>query len=265
VTVLDLLTESLTTAQIIGQGNPTPSDWHASQAMQCLVGLVDTSNADPLRQLTASRTAFVMQPGKQAYTIGNDPSCDIPVPRPENIQRANVIDMHAQPNPNHVPMRVLQWSEYDTWGTRNSLVSLPPAIWYDGGFDPIPNPTNPTPPPTSNPALGQGTIWIVGMPTDPNQIEFWTARPLTQATSYFDDLVFPPGYYEYFLYGVTGRLCIKFARPISAEIAALWNEARRTVESANASPAPVMQLDTGLPNAQPVYWDGRSNSYIARS
>ena len=34
-------------------------------------------------------------------------------------------------------------------------------------------------------------INIVGMPTAPNQIEIWTPSPLTQATSLFDDLIFP--------------------------------------------------------------------------
>jgi hypothetical protein len=263
--VLDLITEALTASNIIGQGNPTPNDWQASLGMQALVGLVDTSNADPLRQLTASRTAFFMTPNQQSYTIGADPSCDIPVPRPVKILRANVIDMSAQPNPNHIPMRVLEWSEYDTWGTRNSLVSLPPAIWYDAAYDPIANPTNPAPPPATNPDLGQAAINIVGMPMAPNQIEFWAARPLTQATSYFDQLVFPPGYYEYLLYGTAMRVFIKFGRAISPDIRALWDAARFAVESANASAMPVMRLDTGLPNAQPVYFDARSNRYIARS
>ena len=259
-----MISEALFTCGIIGQGNPTPTDYQSTQAMQCLVGLVDTSNADPLRQLTAGRTPFFMQPGKQAYTIGADPSCDIPIPRPPGILRANVIDMSAQPNPWHVPMRVLEWSEYDTWGVRNSNTPLPPALWYDQGYAAIPNPTNPTPPPFSNPVLGQGTINIVGMPTAPNQIEIWTPSPLTQASSLFDDLIFPNGYYEYLLYGTCMRVYPKFGRPINADVRALWDDARRIVESANATPAPVMRLDSGLPNAQPQYWDGRSNRYIGR-
>ena len=262
MTCLDLITEALFVTNIIGQGNPTPTDYQSTQAMQCLVGLVDTSNADPLRQLTSSRTAFFMTPGQQAYTIGADPSCDIPIPRPAGILRANVIDMSAQPNPNHIPMRVLEWSEYDTWGVRNSNVELPPAIWYDQGYQPIPDPTNPSPPPSSNPVPGQGTLYIVGMPTAPNQIEIWCASPLTQATSLFDDLIFPNGYYEYLLYGTSMRLFVKFARPINKDVKDLWDDARRIVESANTSPAPVMGLDSGLPNAQPYYWDGRSNRYL---
>ena len=264
MTVLDLLTEALFTTNIIGQGNPTPTDYQSTQAMQCLVGLVDTSNADPLRALTAGRTAFLLQPNKQPYTIGADPSCDIPVPRPSTILRANVIDMSAQPNPNHIPMRVLQWSEYDTWGVRNSDTPLPPALWYDQGYSAIPNPTNPSPPPSSNPIAGQGTINIVGMPTAPNQVEIWTPSPLTQATSLFDDLIFPNGYYEYLLYGTCMRVYVKFRRQINADVKALWDDARRVVESANATPAPLMTLDSGLPNAKPAYWDGRSNRYIGR-
>jgi hypothetical protein len=230
--------------------------------MQCLVGLVDTSNADPLRQLTAARTTFTLVPTQQAYIVGADPSCDIPIPRPPKILRANVIDMSAQPNPFHIPMRVLEWSEYDGWGIRSALTPLPPALWYDKGYSAIPNPTNPTPPPESNPDPGQGAINIVGMPTAPNQIEFWTPSPLTQVSSLFDDLIFPNGYYEYLLYGTSMRLYPKFGRAINADVKALWDDARRIVESANATPVPVMHLDTGLPNAAPVYWDGRSNRYI---
>jgi hypothetical protein len=80
--------------------------------------------------------------------------------------------------------------------------------------------------------------------------------------SNFDDLVFPPGYYEYLLYGTCVRLYPRFGRPIDPSVAALYTEARRIIESANVTPAPVMPLDTGLPQSRPPYWDGRTNRWI---
>ena len=58
------------------------------------------------------------------------------------------------------------------------------------------------------------------------------------------------------------RIYPKFGRKISDDVKALWDDARRIVESTNSSPAPVMALDSELPNAQPAYWDGRSNRYL---
>ncbi len=253
------------TANIIGQGNPTPTSAQADTAFQCLVGLIDTSNADPLRRLTAARVPFTLRPPQQAYTIGPDPSLDIFASRPQKIQRANVVDMTQPANPNYIPMRVLEYSEYLRERIRASDTPLPSALWYDRGYEPIANPTNPNPPPVTNPDPGYGTINIVGQPSAANGIELWASAPLTQASTLLDDLVFPPGYYEYLLYGTVIRLYPKFGRDPDATVVGLWGEARRLIESANAVAMPVMTLDSGLPSSGNVYFDGRTNRYIGRN
>jgi hypothetical protein len=263
MTVMDLMTEALLTCNIIGAGNLTPTDQQASVAMKCLTGLVDTSNADPLRGLTAQRATFPLIPPKQAYTIGPDPALDINAPRPQKILRANVIDLTAQPNPTHNPMRVLEWHEYEASGLRNTGTPLPTALWYDRGYGAIPNPTNP--PDNDLPVPGFGTIMILGLPTALNPVEFWAAQPLTQATTYFDDLIFPPGYYEYLLYGTCVRIYPRFGRAVDQTIAALYQDAKQTVESANSVAAPPMSTDSGLPRARPGYWDGRANVWVTRN
>jgi hypothetical protein len=262
MTVMDILTEALMTANIIGAGNPTPDAASADTAFRALLGLIDTSNADPLKQLVEARAQFALSPGKQAYTIGPDSSLDINQPRPQDILRANVIDLTALPGVNHVRVDVLTWSEYEEWGVRNSPTPLPQALWYDRGFQPIPNPVDPPADPAVYP--GFATIYIVGTPTAPNLIEFWARTALTPATSYFDTLFFPDGYYEYLLYGLTIRLYPRFGRPVDPTVASLYSEARLALESANATPAPRMQLDGGLPNVGGGYWDGRTNSWIRR-
>jgi len=215
--------------------------------------------------LAATRTTFTLIPGQQAYNIGPDPSMDIQAARPQKIYRANVVDLSAMPNPNHIPIRMLEWSEYNTWGIRNSPTPLPQAAWYDRGYSAIANPTNPNPPPENVPDIGYGTLNIIGMPSAPNQIEFWAASPLTQFATLFDELVFPPGYYEFLLYSTCVRLYPKFSRPPDATVVALQKEARLAVESGNITPAPVMPLDSGLPRSKPQYWDGRTNHYITRT
>ena len=267
MTILDLITEALFTCGIIGQGNPTPTDYQSMQGMQALTGLIDSSNANPLQQLTSHPSIFYLIPGQRDYIIGPDPSCDVPLPRPPKILRANVWDISAQPNPAHIAMRVLNWPEYDRWGVRDAPTVLPQALWYDRGYNEIPgdpdNP-NPNPPPEAAPVPGSGTIWMIGTPTAPNGIEIWTPQPLTQASTLFDDLIFPPGYYEFLLYGTCIRLYPKFSRPPDATVTALYQEARRTVETSNVTAPPVMPLDGGLPGTGPGYWDGRTNSWIFR-
>jgi hypothetical protein len=229
--------------------------------MQALIGLIDSSNSNPLQQLTARWNSFPLAPGKRSYTIGSDPYCDINLARPSKILRANVIDITAQPTPNHIPMRVLEWPEYENWGVRNAQTTLPQALYYDRGYDQIPQIENPNPTPEAVPVRGQGTIWIIGTPNAPNLVEFWAASQLTQFSTLFDDLIFPPGYYEYLLYGTCTRLYPKFSRPPDATVVSLFQAARLNIESANVTPAPVMQLDSGLPGSRGAYWDGRTNSY----
>jgi hypothetical protein len=232
---MDMIIESLLTCNIIGAGNLTPSDQQAQLAFQCLAGLIDTSNADPLRMLTAQRVTFTLTPPKQAYTIGPDPSLDIEAPRPRRILRANVAQANAGVNAPQSPMRVMAWHEYDRASQRNTLTPLPTAIWYDRGYAAIPNPTNPNPPPENFPVPGFGTITILGVPTAANVIEFWAAQLISEATSYFDELIFPPGYYEYLLYGTCVRIYPRFARPVDPTIAALYQDAKLTIGSTNAN------------------------------
>ena len=256
-TVLELIQEALLTANIIGQGNLTPNDFLASTAFRALVGMIDTANADPLRSLTLKRSSFLMTPGKRSYTIGADSSLDINMALPPDIVRANGVYTSAFPDATHHSISVLEAPEYERTSLRDTLQAIPSALWYDRGYQPIPAAADP--PSGSNIVPGFGTIWFVGVPNAANLCEFWSPAPLTQATSYFDDLVFPAGYYEFLLYGLTARLYPRFGRPPDAAILALYEDARRIVEAANATPAAVRQLDSGLPGSAGGYWDGRSN------
>jgi hypothetical protein len=264
MTVMDILQEVLLTANVIGAGNLTPTDQQASVAMKCLTGLVDTSNADPLRGLTVQRKTFLLTPPDQSYTIGPDQSLDINAPRPQKILRANLADLSAAPNVPHYPMRVMQWHEYDASPLRATATPLPTALYYDRGFSEITNPTNP--PENDLPMPGYGTIMILGLPTAANAVEFWASQPLTQHSNYFDDLIVPPGYYEYLLYGTCIRIYPRFGRAVDQTIAALYQDAKQVIEAANVIPAPAMPTDSGLPGSRSGgQWDGRSNSWIGRN
>lgn len=263
MTILDLLSESLVVGNVIGVGG-LQTDAHTTTAFRALLGLMDTMNADPLKKLTTARISFLLQPGKQSYTIGPDSSLDINASRPEAILRGNLVYTSAGPNPFHYPILIFSDDDYERSTLRNSPTPRPPALWYDGGYSAIPSPTDPPPNDYDTPARGYGTINFVGLPTDPNAVELWAAAPLTQASSLFDDLVFPPAYYEYLLYGTTIRLYPRFARQPDPTVLGLFKDAQMALETANAQPSPVMPLDSGLPGATGRYWDARTNSYTSR-
>jgi hypothetical protein len=263
MTVLDLTTEALQVCNIIGQAD-TPKDAQTTNAFRALIGLVDTSNADPLKQLTTARRNFTLVPPRQIYTIGPDSSMDINAPRPAKILRANLIDLTSSPNPPYNPMMILDWDGYQSYRLRETMTQIPYSLWYDGLDIPIPNPVDP-PENDLVPVAGFGNIVLPFVPTAPNVIEFWAAYPLTQASSLFDDLVFPAGYYEYLLYGTCVRLYPRYGRDISQAVADLYTAARLLVESANSTPGPVVAMDSGLPSRGGGYWDGRTNTFLGRS
>jgi hypothetical protein len=263
MTVLDLTTEALQVTNIIGQAD-SPKDAQTTNAFRALIGLVDTSNADPLKQLTTARNMFTLKPPQQIYTIGPDSSLDINAPRPAKILRANLIDLTSAPNPPYNPMEILDWDGYQNFRLRATQTQIPRALWFDGQDNPIENPTDP-PANDLAPVPGYGNIVLPDQPTAPNIIEYWAAQPLTQASSLFDDLVFPAGYYEYLLYGTCIRLYMRYGRDIVQGVADLFTAARLSVESANATPGPVMATDSGLPGRGGGYWDGRTNTFLGRS
>jgi hypothetical protein len=262
MTILELLTEALSVSNVIGVGGPV-SAAHADTAFRALIGLTDTMNADPLKKLTTARILFLTQPGKLSYTIGADSSLDINKPRPQSILRANVAYANTDPVPLFSPIAVLTDDGYRRAQTRNAPAPVPTALWYDRGYSAIAAPADPALDPAL-PVPGYGTINLIGMPTAANFVELWAAQPLTQASSQFDDLVFPPAYYEYLLYGTTIRLYPRFARDADPVVLGLFKDAQIALESANAQPAPVSPLDSGLPGGGGGYWDGRTNSYVGR-
>ena len=259
MTILDLISESLFCANVVGYGG-LQTDAQTTTAFRALIGLVDTMAADPLKKLTNASIGFTLTPGKQAYTIGADSSLDINASRPQTILRGNVLDPAAQPNPLRTPILIFDADTYARSNLRNSPTPKPFALWYDQGYSPVPAPADP--PPDYAPLPGYGTSNFVGSPTAANPVELWAAAPLTQASSWFDDLVFPPGYYEYLLYGTTIRLYPRFGRDPDPTVVGLFKDAQLALESANAMPAPIMQLDSGLPRpVQSGRWDARTNRY----
>jgi hypothetical protein len=121
-------------------------------------------------------------------------------------------------------MAVLDWDEYQNFRLRATATPLPRALFYDQTIAPIPNPLDP--PPEYAPVPGFANIILPDFPTAPNKVEFWSAAPLTQASSLFDDLVFPAGYYEYLLYGTCIRVYPRYGRPVDATVTGLYDEAR---------------------------------------
>jgi hypothetical protein len=258
------LVESLQVCNIIGQAD-SPKDAQTTNAFRALIGQIDTSNADPLKQLTTVQTTFILDPPRQEYAVGPDSSLDIEAPRPTRILRANLIDVSATPsNPPYNPMEILDWDGYQKWRLRATQTPIPRALWYDRTAQAIPSPVDPIENPLA-PVPIYGNIWLPEMPTMPNYIEYWAAAPLTQASSYFDDLAFPPGYYEYLLYGTCLRLYPRYGRQADPTVTALYQAARLAIESANVTPAPIVRTDDGLPGAHGGYWDGRTNTFIGRT
>lgn len=222
----DLIIDALTEINALTPGQPPPA---ADMQLGLTRGnaFLDSMTARELMQYVTRLDQYVFPGVQEVYTIG-PVGADFTAERPQEIIAAAIVDTTQTPNV-FIHITVVPSDVWEAYTVLGYQTSVPTQLWYEPTFFPD----------------GLGKIHLRGVPNNLSyQLRIQTKQNLGQAADIFTDFIFPPGYYEAFMYSLAERLCNPFGKvgDIKADITARARLARGLVASANTE-IKLMQLD----------------------
>ena len=220
----DIITDALTEINALTPGQPVDAN-DMALALARGNAFLDACNGSPLMQYVRRLDAYTFGTSKEAYTIGRGAGADFNAERPTDILEAAIVLTTASPNV-YIPLTMVNANQWANFYVLNYSTSIPAIMWYELTY---PN----------------GTMHFLGTPSLTNyEVRILTSQQLGQAASTGTQFVFPPGYYEAFMYSLAERLCNPFGKTgeIAARLRVQAREARASVKSGNGE-TPRITLD----------------------
>jgi len=231
----DIITDALTEINALSPGQPVdPGDMQLGLTRGN--AFLDSMNGSSLMQYVRRLDAYTFLTSKQAYTIGRGAGADFNAERPVEILDAAIVMVTANPEV-YIHLDIVNSDEWESFSVLNFSTSIPAVMWYETTY---PN----------------GTMHFRGVPSLANyQVRILTSQQLGQAATTATQFVFPPTYYETFMYSLAERLCTPFGKAgeIPARIAKMAREARARTKSVNGEPARITLDGLGSTGRGPYY------------
>ncbi len=245
ITFGQIITDALTELNALTPGQPVdPGDMQLGLTRGN--AFLDASNGSPLMQYVRRLDSYPFGVTKQAYTIGQGPGADFVADRPTEILDAAIVMTTASPNV-YIPLTLVNADEWANFYVLNYSTSIPAIMWYETTY---PN----------------GTMHFLGTPSLASyEIRILTSQQLGQAASLATQFVFPPGYYDAFMYSLAERLCNPFGKTgeIAARLRVQARDARAAVKSGNGE-TPRITLDGLGPIGIGPYYNWYSGTLVYR-
>jgi len=241
----EIITDGLTEINALTPGQPVDA---ADMQLGLTRGnaFLDASNGSALMQYVRRLDAYTFGTSKQAYTIGRGTGADFDAERPTEILQAAIVLVTASPEV-YIRLTLVNSEEWANFYVLNFSTSIPAVMWYETTY---PN----------------GTMHFRGVPSLTGyEVRILTSQQLGQAASLSTQFVFPPGYYEAFLYSLAYRLCNPFGKTgqIPARLRVMAREAIADLKSGNGE-SPRITLDGLGPVGIGPYFNYLDGSLVYR-
>lgn len=232
-TVLNLVTDALTEAGVLGQGE-TAESHDASDALRQLNHLLDSWRLQRLLCHKIDIARHTLTVDQKIHTIG--PSGDFLAERPTRITKANIIitsdDEDAEEY--RYPLQICETArEWAAASNQDITADIPSVLYCDYAF------------PDAN-------LYLWPVPSVAYDLELFTWHKLPRFTSLSQKLQLPPGYYDALMLSLAERLCTRFGvvPEIRAQISADASLARKRIIDVNVSAPRLKTIDSGMPTTE---------------
>lgn len=199
----------------------TPSIAQFQDAIDELNRLIGSLNCDRLFIYSIARYEFPLIPAKKSYTIGECPDgtpVDFHAPRPQMIERANIILNYNEPN-TRFPLALVTDLQWALIQVQDIPETIPQILYNDRGY-PI------------------STLYLWGQP-QPNQIlelYNWLQVPMFQTIT--DIVLLPMQYEDALVLNLAVRLAPQFQKTLDQNVREDARLSLMRLESINA-PQPI--------------------------
>jgi hypothetical protein len=216
----DLLRRSFRMIQVLKEGQQMNVD-DVTDAIYVLNDMLGGWNINPLDIFNTREDTFTLIPSQQEYSIG--PGGDFNAPRPEKIQRANLIWTTSTPN-FHKALEIVNVDQRAAIRLPALQSTMPTKLYY-------------------KPTFPLGTIRLWPVVNQSWQLELFTWAALPTFATVDDQVTLPDGYSEAIASNLAVRLAAEWGKPLRPETAVLARESKAAIESHNA-PSPIMECDS---------------------
>jgi hypothetical protein len=244
-TYLDLISHAYQEIGVTPGVGGIPDD-QAQFMLDRLTMLVDTLNIDPLFIPWYQQQVFNLAPNQQSYLIGpNAPDWDAPRPIRLTPDASNVLLSQSIPVV-RLPLAVLSVQQWANIPIQQLAITFPQGCYLDRSVvvgDVGKDGVNP---------YTASRIWVWGIPTSVNQVEFFYWQQLTVG-NLTDDCNLPPGYFRALMLNLAVEAAPAFTQTPSAITLKNAADAMGAVKRLN-SPDVSMMPDPGVPGLSKVGW-----------
>lgn len=218
-TVLDLLTDGLTTVGELGQGETlAPED--SAYCLSRLNSMLDSWSTERLYVPFVATARYPLIASKGNYTIGQTGTTDIAAPRPIAIEDAAILLQVGSGFTRH-PLTIISQQEYALIADQGAIGNTPEKLWCDFNY---PN----------------AAIIIWPTPTCPvaTQLELVTWSPVSQFSTVNATVTLPPGYYSAILWNLCVEIMPGYDLAPNPTIQMRADEGKRRVAGLNMQQLP---------------------------
>ena len=226
VTVNQLVLAALQEIGALSPGEqPSPDD--SATVLQKLQRLIDRFNAKRTMIYNIEFTVYTLPVNVQPVTIGPGAMFDCNQ-RPVEIRSMSLILNSTSPTQVEIPINMRDDAWWAEQRVKNLTSTLPTDCYY-------------------SPDWGNGNLYFWPIPTQVNQVRIESRGVLGEYTGYTQAFSLPPGYWDAIVYSLAISLGPMYEKPISPDLAKLWAEAIRTIESNNIKSPRGTTGDAGMP------------------
>ena len=214
-----LITDAMIECGIVAPGEDVAMD-DLQIGMTRLNNLIDSNKIWKSAIFAVRKDIVTLIPGKATYTIGLDPNGilvpDFALPRPTKIRNI-VLELQTAPSILRQPPMTELTDDQWVQKALTDVYAIPLEFYNDKAY------------PLS-------TLYFYPGPGQAYPIELWTWQQGAKINDPSDEIGYPPGYADFFLYTLAMRLSSAFQRPISPALADQARRATDKIVSDNSKP-----------------------------
>lgn len=213
----------------------TPNTSQLADGLAVMNAMIAASNTSSANIFTRRLDQYVMVANQQAYTIG-DPAgvlTNLAGARPIRIEDGDVNLFLTTTPVIRRPIKVLtqrQWADIRL----QDIYTYPRFLYYDEANYA----------PTATPAI-KPTLRFHPTPASAYQWEMYSWQQNAQLASVTDQVVFPSGYDEYWIYNLALRAAPMLGAPVTQYVLEMARRSEAGIQSLNAK-SPMMKTDPAI-------------------
>lgn len=231
--VTDYATDALRLCGQMGAPGRIYSPEQLIEVTEFLNQMLDSWNTMRNSLYSMTDTFLTLTSGQYQYTVG--PGGEFDIPRPQAIQRANLI-YQTSPQLLRLPVEIIDVDQWAAIRVPQLEAAIPTKLYFDNGY------SQATP-------FGLGQIYLWPAPQSAYQLEIFVWTLLNSNLGTGDTLYAPPGYARALTYNLAVEIMPLYMKGMNevqqARVERIAKESRDWVESLNA-PSPIVQIDPAV-------------------